>query len=274
MRARAWVVLAAVLSPGGCDFFAPPDPLALDPDFINIAILLVAGDSRAHMLVGHPHRRAFDPPPRATADLAGADWRAEFTTAPDQSACRAPPDLPFPKICLRAVLPEPIRAGATYNLEGKGPKGSFTGETAVPPAPRVLDPTDTVWVPDSVHEIRIPIRYRASPEIGTLRPELFVTFRDSAGGEESVWSRVSPWLLDVEGRADTLSWDWKDEWKARRGSLHLHLLGIGWHYTNFWRLHDTRFPWPNFGVEGEGVYGYFDGSAKSRRVHVAVEEES
>jgi len=273
LRARGLVALAAVLSPGGCDFIAPPDPLDLDPDFINIAILLVAGESRAHMLVGHPHRGASDSPPRVTADLAGADWRAEFATAPDQSACRGvPPDLPFPKICLRAVLPEPILAGATYNLDGEGPKGSFTGETEVPPAPRVLEPADTVWVPDSVHEIRIPIRYRASPEIGTLRPEVFVTLRDSAGAEESGRLRVSPRLLDVEGRAGTLSGDWNDEWKIRRGSL--HLLGIGWHYTKFLRLDETRFPWPNFGVEGEGVYGYFDGSAKSRRVHIAVEEGS
>jgi len=273
LRARGLVVLAAILSPGGCDFIAPPDPLALDPDFINIAILLVAGEGRAHMLVGHPHRRASAQPPRVTADLVGADWRAEFTTAADQSACSSSlPNLPFPKICLRAVLPEPIRAGARYKLEGEGPKGSFTGETMVPPAPRVSDPADTVWVPDSIHALRIPIRYRSSLETGTLRPEMFLTLRDSTGAEESVRMWVSPWLLEVGGESDTLRVGWDRTRTIRHGSL--HLLAIGWHYTEFQRLRDTRFPWPRVGVEGEGVYGYFDGSTKSRRVHIAVEEES
>ena len=189
----------AILAPGGCDYIAPPDPLALDPDVISIAIVLVAGESQAHLLAGHPHRPASDPPPRVTATLVGADWRIAFTSARDQSDCRGgPTDLPFPKICLQAVLPEQIREGATYKLEGEGPKGSFTGETVVPAAARVLDPGDTVWLPDSIRTIRIPTRYRAPPEVGMLRPEMFATFSDSTG-TESRWISVSPWALDVDG---------------------------------------------------------------------------
>ena len=177
--------------------------------------------------------------------------------------------MPFPKICLQAVLPEQIREGATYKLEGEGPKGSFTGETVVPAAARVLDPGDTVWLPDSIRTIRIPIRYRAPPEVGMLRPEMFATFSDSTG-TESRWISVSPGALDVDGQTDTLSIYWHYDKKIQQGSL--HLLGIGWHYTNFRWLRRTRFPWPNLGVSAEGVYGYFDGSAKSRPIQILVEE--
>ena len=270
MRARG-LVLTAILAAGGCNYIAPPDPLALDPDVISIAILLAAGERQAHMLVGHPHRQPSAPPPRVTADLVGSDWRAAFTPAEDPSGCGGGrTDAPFPKICLQAALPEPIREEATYRLEGKGPKGSFTGETAVPPAPQLLSPGDTVRVPDTVNAIRIPIRYRASPEVGTLRPDMFATFTDRASGdEESWWLSVRPRALRVGGRADTLSANWPGGWKIREGSL--YLLGIGWNYTNFQWLEDSRFPWPNFGVEGEGVYGYFDGSAKSKSVRIVVE---
>ena len=272
MRARRLVVPAAILAAGGCNFIAPPDPLALDPDVISIAILLAAGESQAHMLVGHPHRPPSATRPRVTADLVGADWRAAFTPAADESGCRGgPTDLPFPKICLQAVLPEPIREGATYRLDGEGPKGSFTGEAVIPAAPRVLDPADTVWVPDSINAIRIPIRYRASLEVGTLRAEMFATLSNSTGTEESAWISVSPRPLDAGGRMDTLSIRWSSAWKIRQGSLHLR--GIGWQYTHFRRSDGTRFPWPNFGVEGKGVYGYFDGSAKSRPIHVVGEGE-
>jgi len=271
LRARG-LVLTAVLAAGGCNYIAPPDPLALDPDVISIAILLAAGERQAHMLVGHPHRQPSAPPPRITADLVGSDWRAAFAPAGDLSGCGGDrTDSPFPKICLQAALPEPIREEATYKLEGRGPKGSFTGETTVPPAPRLLSPGDTVRVPDTVNAIRIPIRYRASPEVGTLRPDMFATFTDSASGaEESWWLRATPRALRVGGQADTLSAGWPNGWKIRKGSL--HLLGIGWNYTNFQWLEDSRFPWPNFGVEGEGVYGYFDGSTKSKSVPIVVED--
>ena len=175
-------------------------------------------------------------------------------------------------VCLHAALPEPIRERVTYRLEGEGPKGSFSGETVVPAAPRVLDPGDTVWLrrpPDSTGWFRIPIRYRAPPEVGTLRPEIFATLGDSTR-TESKWISVSPGALDVDGQADTLSIGRRHESMIDQASL--HLLGIGWHYTNFRRSSQTRFPWPNFGVSGEGVYGYFDGSAKSRRVHIVVED--
>ena len=274
MSARRLVALLATLAPAGCDYFAPPDPLELDPDVISIAMVLVAGESHAQLLVGHPHRRASGTPPTVTASLIAPGWRFPFsyTTDPEEGCGGGPTSRSFPMICLNASLPEPIREGVTYRLEGEGPKGSFTGETVIPSAPPILDPGDTLRLrrpADSTGWFRIPIRYQASPEVGTLRPEMFATLRNSSG-MESRWIHVNPGALDVEDQTDTLSILGSDERRIVRGSA--HLLGIGWHYTNFRRSSDTRFPWPSFGVSGEGVYGYFDGSAKSRRVQIIVEE--
>lgn len=58
----------------------------------------------------------------------------------------------------------------------------------------------------------------------------------------------------------------------------LRLLGIGWHYTDFVKHIGVDYPlirpWPSFGIEGEGVYGYFDGATPSRAARVLVEREA
>ena len=270
MSARKVLALVATLAlaPAGCEYLASPDSLALDPDVIFVTIVLVAGEMRVHLLVGHPHRPASDPPPKISASLIGPGWRAAFThkTDPKDGCGGGPTYWPIPMVCLNAALPEPIRERVTYKLEGEGPKGSFTGETAVPAAPLILDPVDTLWLADTDHMIRIPIRYRAPPEVGTLRPEAFATFIGPRA-TSSRWISMGPRSLDPDGQADTLSID-----GYRLSKASLHLLGIGWNYTRFrsGRTAYIRFPWPNFGVSGEGVYGYFDGSAKSRPVHIVV----
>lgn len=274
MSAHRLLALLATMTAGGCDYFAPPDPLKLDPDVINIAMVLVAGESHAQLLVGHPHRAASGAPPDVTASLIAPGWRFPFsyTTDAEEGCGGGPTSWSFPMICLNASLPEPIREGVTYRLEGDGPRGSFTGETVIPFAPLILDPGDTVRLhrpADSSGWFRIPIRYRPSPEVGTLRPEMFGTLRNSSGPGSS-WIHVNPRALNVEDRTDTLSISAYDERRIVKGSM--HLLGIGWHYTRFRRSSRTRFPWPSFGLTGDGVYGYFDGSAKSRRFQVIVEE--
>ena len=268
MSAHRVLALVATLIPAGCDYFAPPDPLALDPDVISIAIVLVAGETGAHLLAGYPHRPVSDPPSNVTASLVGPGWRVAFTDSEDGCGYGG-----MPVVCLNAALPEPIREGATYMLEGEGPKGSFTGETVVPAAPLVLDPGDTLLLrrpPGSTDWFRIPVRYRAPPGVGTLNTEMFATLGDSTG-TRSGWIPMWPRVLDVEGQVDTLQILRGDEAEIQQGTL--HLLGIGWHYTNFLKSSRIRFPWPNFGISGKGVYGYFDGSTKSRRVHIIVEEQ-
>ena len=244
---------------------------------ISIAIVLVAGEDRAQLAVVYPHRPVSDLPPKVSASLIGPGWRTAFTHTTDpRDGCggdRTDWPLKVPMVCLNAALPEPIREGATYKLEGEGPQGSFTGETVIPSAPLVLDPGDTLWVqpnPDSSGWFRIPIRYRTPPEVGTLRPEMFATLSDSTG-TESKWIAVRPLVLDVDGHADTVSiYRRDDESEIGKGSL--HLLGIGWQYTNFLRSSRIRFPQPRFGISGEGVYGYFDGGARSPPVQIIVEE--
>ena len=267
--------LLTTLTPVGCGLFTS-DYLALDPDVISIAIVLVAGEDRAQLAVAYPHRPASDSPPRVSASLIGRGWRAAFThtTDPRDGCGGRRTNWPFqvPMVCLNAALPEPIREGATYKLEGEGPHAAFTGETVIPAAPRLLGPGDTLWIqsnPDSSGWFQVPIRYRAPPEVGTLWPEMFATLSDSTG-TESKWIAVRPLVMDVEGHADTVSISRRaDESKIERSSL--HLLGIGWQYTNFMRSR-TRFPQASFGISGEGVYGYFGGGAKSRPIQAIVEE--
>ena len=145
-------------------------------------------------------------------------------------------------------------------LIGPGWRAAFTSRT---------DPGDTLWLPDTIRSIGIPIRYRAPSEVGTLRPAGFATHR-RGGGTESKWVATYPGSLDLEGEADTLSVAGVDVSELEGASL--HLIGIGWQYTRFRKSSRTHFPWPNFGVSGEGAYGYFDGSAKSRSVRIVVED--
>ena len=53
----------------------------------------------------------------------------------------------------------------------------------------------------------------------------------------------------------------------------LRLLGIEWNYTNFVNYASSfplPEPWPGFGIEGEGVHGYFAAAAPSRAVEIRV----
>ena len=219
----------ATLAPIGCDYIATPDPLALDPDVISVAIILVAGETRAHLLAGYPHRPVADPPPKVSASLIGPGWRTAFAheADPEDGCGGGPTDWPMPMACFKAALPEPIREKATYKLEGEGPKGMFYGETVVPPAPLILHPGDTLWLPDSIRSIRIPIRYRASPEVGTLRPGMVATLRGHTGTEPK-WVSVRPRFLAPEDEADTLYAYELDLSKTEQASLALR---VSWDFA-------------------------------------------
>lgn len=268
-------VLTAMLAPAACDYFASPDELG-DPDVISIAMVLVAGESEAHLLAGRPFLGRFDPPPRVAATLIGPGWRAAFThkTDPKEGCGRGPTIWAIPLVCLNATLPEPIREEVTYRLEGTGPKGSFTGETTVPAAPVILAPAGTVWLPrsKSVVRLRLPIRYAAPPEVGVLRPEVFQTVGNSTGTDSRWVGGLLPRELDLDDQEVTLVWSYTPS--LRLASL--HLLGIGRQYGHFWKKwtsFERSVKWPSVGLSGEGVYGYFDGSAKSRPVEIRLEDE-
>lgn len=273
MSGRGLRLLAAALAAGGCDYVASPDPLEPDPDVVSIAIVLTAGESEAFMLAGHPHRPPSNPPPEVSARLLGPGWEAAFSdTADIEDGCGGgPTGWPMPMVCLRAPLPEPIRERTFYELDGRAPMGPFTGSTVVPSAPGILFPADTFRLSatrDAGNWSRIPVRYRTPDDVGTLRSGMLALLDDGAGTEWA-WIRVWPSDLDVSATSDTLYVD-RDE-RLRRGRL--HLVGIGWQYTRFLEASRKHNRQPGFGVEGEGVYGYFDGSARSRPVHVIVADE-
>ena len=264
MRARGLAALAVALAAGGC--LRPDDPLELDPDAVSIAIVLVAGESEAFMLAGHPHRAPSDPPPVVRVTLLGPGWEAAFSDTTDiEEGCDGGPTFwEMPMICLRAPLPEPIREQTAYGLEGEGPKGRFTGSTITPSAPVILSPADTfeLWEPNPYYWA-IPIRYATPDDVGTLRAALLAVFTDSSG-THTVWVRIEPWVLDIGKSTDSLAFENSyDPMRQSRGEL--YLVGIGWHYTDFVSEGPSL---PSYGIEGDEVYGYFDGAVKSLPLHV------
>ncbi len=235
----------------------------LDADVVALSLLLVAGRDDAYMLAVHPHREPDDAPPEISVSLDGPGWTARFSDTAVGGVCE---DYRYgigPATCLRARLPEPVRPTGEYGLRGTAPLGSFTGEAVVPSAPIVVEPADTLHLPPpDGGQVRIPLRYRVDPETGLLLAEV-----TESGGRTGSWTE----RLEVAG-ADTVELGQRDN----PLSVHLTLHALGWNYANFTRHMGHNFvppPWPDFGVDGEGVYGYFDGvSTPSRIVYVLAGE--
>ena len=248
------------------------DPVELNPDMVVLEVLLVAGESEARMLAVLPHRGPEDAPPELSARLRGpgSAWEAAFSETLETKACRIEHVLYMPAKCLRAALPEPIRAGAAYRLRGTAPLGTFTGETRVPDHPVISAHTLRLgWSDD--YETAIPLRYRAGSDIGSLSfggRDIFLTLEDGTEIEVSADDLGLPQTVAATPPVDTA-------WLAtgtRPARLHLLPSGLGWEWTNMEQLKDeTMQPWPNFGIEGEGVYGYFSGMASSQPVLVFLQ---
>lgn len=282
MRARAAfrlaTALAAVAGSTACDnFIRPPDPLDVDPDVVSVAIMLVAGEAEARLLAAHPHRQDDEDPPTLTATLRGPGWTAEFSDTLELRACSGGDNWPGPARCLRAVLPEVVKGGEEYEIEGTAPLGSFSGEAVLPVAPVLIEPGDSLHLPmpTEYEEHLIPMRYRIGDDIGTLLADVLDAFRMEEDGTET---ELESHYLGYFGRplegaeADTVRIHYFDE-HERPLRFSLRLLGIGWNYTNFLEnegVFPLPKPWPSFGIEGEGVYGYFDGVVPSRVTRVWV----
>lgn len=237
-------------------------PLELHPDVVWLEILLVAGESEARMLAVHPHREGVEPD--VSARLEGPGWEAAFSETLELEACT---DARVDSArCLGASLPEPVRAGASYGLRGIAPLGSFTGGMRVPDPPLLLSDTlQLSWPDNGERRLHIPLRYRAGRDIGTLLVDvrdIFETLED--GTEVELPTRdlgLLPRGVDPAATADTVSIVVRE----RPLRFSLTLLGVGWNWTNFAYAEDPVIqPWPSFGIEGDGVYGYFDGVARSR----------
>ena len=278
MKARTvWCLMVAleVVAPSAC--IRESDPLDAHPDVVAVEVLLIAGESEARLLAIHPHRHRTAAAPSITATLEGPGWTAIFSDEIDMEACTRA-DVWGPARCLHAALPEPIRPGTGYGIKGTALLGSFRGAMLVPDVPLLFEPADSLLLsgPTGGGPVPLPIRYRTGSGAGTLLAELLDFRRTNDDGTETELNPSNfgyPRQLRMEQDADTLPIRYRD--KPVRFSL--RLLGIGWNYTNF-LAHVGRFPvpqpWPSFGIEGEGVYGYFDGAAPSRAVHVRVSGSS
>lgn len=277
MRPRATWGVTLVLALSACgDYVRPADTIEADPDVVALSVLLVAGEREARMLALHPHRPRTSSPPEVEALLGGPGWTAAFSeTVPVEECTLADSGRwPGPVACLRATLPEPIRPRTRYGIEGRALTGAFTGSVVVPAEPILLEPGDSLALPPHVGagRIEVEVRYRIGPDIGTLLPQALDVYETADDGSEVAVDLgllgVVPGFLEGGG-TDTLSVRYRD----RPMRLSLRLLGIGWNYTNF-LAYTSGFPlpepWPGFGIDGEGVYGYFAAAAPSRIVHVTV----
>lgn len=280
MRARAGCVLAFALTlaaSSACEIIRPVDPLEAHPDVVAIAVLLVADESEARLLAIHPHRQWQEAKPEITATLEGPGWTAEFSEELRLPACgQVGGSWHVPGRCLGAALPAAIRSGGTYGLHGTAPLGSFTGEMKMPTVPLLVDPAylKSLPLPDTAGLIDIPIRYQAGSDIGTLLADVSDVFETLDGGieVEIPVSNLGPFPNALaNSERDTVS-IFQDRKPVR---FLLRLLGVGRNYTNFVKytgVDPLPRPWPTFGVEGEGVYGYFDGLVPSRIVRMSVGE--
>ena len=241
------------------------DPLELHPDVITIEVLLVAGESEARMLALHPHRGAGDGAPEIDARVVGPGWEAAFSETLRREACTPIQTLPGTAKCLQAALPEPVRAGVAYGLSGTAPMGAFTAETRVPDPPLLLTDTLHLSWPDEGDRLRIPLRYRAGPDIGTLAVDVRNIFEIREDGTEvelpvhDLW--LVPVIVDRAATADTV----RIRVRERPLRFSLLLMGVGRMWTDFWAGSIEG------GIEGRGVYGYFDGVAPSGPARVLVE---
>lgn len=272
MIGRATYTVAVTLAPvaiSACEFTRPLDP---HPDVAALQVLLVSGESEARMLVTYPHREQGDAAPEITARIEGPGWTAVFSSELAVEACDEYAEhRPVPTRCVGAALPEAIRPGGAYRLHGTAPLGGFTGEMSVPAVPLLVEPADSVRLPlpDS-GPVEIPIRYRIGSDVGTLLAEALDIFliRDDGTESETSADRLGFFPQRLEGaEADTV------QVFRYRVRFALRLAGIGWHFSNFIEHTGTNprpHPWPSFGIEGEGVYGYFDGVTRSRAASIQV----
>ena len=267
---RALLVVLMLAGSSACRITRPFD---LDQDVVALGVLLVAGEGEARMLAIHPHREQDEAAPRITAELAGSGWTAAFSDSLQLEACTTAEELPGPASCLRAVLPEAILPGSEYGLRGRAPLGTFAGRIAVPAPPLLIRPPDTLEVPlpDDFDVFGLAIQHEVGVDVGTLLLEVLDVFETQDDGTETEIpvSRLGSFPKAIELREDNAI-TIRHGGKPLRFSLRLH--GIGWRYTTFVKHRGRNDPlvrpWPNFGIEGEGAYGYFDGVAASGLAHI------
>ncbi len=258
---RGLLAATAVAVTSACEIFAQPHDL--DTDVVVLSLLLESGERSATMVASHPHREGDEAPPEISATLEGPGWTAEFTGAGEWE-CR---DLTHfgASTCLGASLPEAVAPGR-YRVRGTTPLGPFTGEATVPGMPSPVADTLRVPVPDTARLVFIPL-VSLDYQVDSATAALLVDIRRDPRSGVS-WSLFSE-------LGDSLPWEYP--WEEGDLAIDLRARAVGHSYTDWFRRTGGELilpPWPSFGIEGEGVYGYFDGiSPPSRWVHIVGEPE-
>ncbi len=281
MKAVAAFLSAAVLALASCDYTRPPEDFAPNDDVVTIGVVLMAGQSHAHLLATHPHRKPRSgqrAPADVVATLSGPDWNATFAANAPLAHCNvAIPEQWSPAVCLRAALPGPIREGASYALAGTTAQGGFKGETTVPPAPVVHEPEDTlrISVAHSQDPVALDIRFDVPAPVHAVTVDATNAIQLSDDGTTKPgWiGTFTPRVLGIDAPSQrVLAWG---PWPRPGLRFDVRLLGFETNYSKFVdRTRDNLLPkpWPDFGLEGDhGVYGYFGAGARSAgKVSVVV----
>ena len=262
-RSRALVrglLAATVLAvASACQLFTHPHDL--DTDVVVLSLLLESGERTAKMVARHPHREWDEAPPDIGATLEGPGWTVEFSaTLPTWEECGFDYVRYGSDICLIAQLPEAVAPGV-YRIRGTGPLGSFAGEATVPAMPSPGVETLRVPVPAAADLVFIPLDsldYQVDSATAALLLDIVVG---------PPWAPTRSFFSEL---GDSVPWEYP--WLDRDLATDLWARALGHSYTAWFRRTGGELllpPWPSFGIEGEGVYGYFDGiSPRSRRVHI------
>ena len=284
MRVRARHPTAVLLAMGVASGCADYPPL-LNPDVLEVIVILEAGAQEEIMAVRHPHRSDDEAALWIVRDavLRGPGWTVPFVDPLEE--CRAssggPPGCARTGVELRAELPEPIAANATYVVEGEGVLGPFACTVEVPASPVLLDLPDTLRIPMDT-AVFVPFRWEVGPEVGRLLLEGDVEFTSEFGVNSFKTSR---WLAaKPNGRGtDSVFVDTRDPFgEGITGVVWLlHLGGLGWNREEFSRIprelwHAQAAEAAGYdlgagGVEGEEAYGYCDGMSYSRKWVIIAE---
>ncbi len=274
MRAVAALVLATV----ACDGFTRPEEMFTPKgDVVTIGAVVVAGQSVAYLLASHPHRAFGEEPPVVAATLSGPAWDAAYSDSVDLIQCGVlvPEQWAGPAVCLRAKLPEAVQEQVRYTLAGTTALGAFGGATTVPPAPTVLEPTDTVRlsVANSEEPAGVNLRFETAEQVGAVTVDVINAVQMTVEGPRNSWVKFTvPQVLEIQTGTQHVAVH--GPWTPPEFRFDLHLLGFERNYSLFIerrRENVLQRPWPSFGLAGdEGIYGYFGAAARSHAISVAL----
>lgn len=279
MRARGGgsvAIVAAAMALSGCELVRGLDPLEAHPDVVVVLGMLVGGEREARILASHPHRIEFEPKPRITATLQGPGWTADFTEDLPRADCKdVGGSWNVPTKCIGAILPEPIAGGVTYELYGTAPLGSFSGQTTMPMGPELVHPAFALGIPaqDSTRRVDVPLSYRVEADAGMVLADVRdIVELQPDGTKKELPPDPKAWPFPkilASFEADTIA-----VLQFRRPlRFVVTVVSVGWEYVNFAEFHGVDplpEPWPDFGLAGEGVFGYFAGKTPSRPIEVHV----